>query len=167
MKQSPELDRIQGQMAPGVLTRDGFLGNDRRCLAEIIDADCAVVHRIGVTHAAIAARMRDLRESGKSGLGLPVRVPPHFEVQVEAARGRQPCPFGGRGLFGKTTTFVTNVRLGEQVQFSDLQIHMIGMHGFYEGTGSRYRIDPERLVLVLEVPNKGEDKDEAVTYRES
>ncbi len=151
MKQTPMLEHAQRQMAPGVITREGFLGTDRRNLGDILDADAAAVQRLGLTHQAIAARMRNLREEGKRGLGLPVRVPPHFEVQVEAVRGKLPSPFGGRGVFGKTTTIVSNTRLAQQVQYSDLQIHLIGRHGFYQGRGSRYRTDPETLATVLEV----------------
>lgn len=153
MKQSPEMDRIQARMRPGVITREGFLGPDHRNLADILEDDGARVKRLGVTHAAIAQRMRVLREAGKRGLGLETPVEPHFDVQVESIRGRLPSPFGGRGVFAKTMTRVTNTHLNERVQFSDLQIHLIGVHGFYEGRGSRFRLDPEALVRVLEIPS--------------
>ena len=151
MKQSPALAHAQTQMAPGVITREGFLGPDTRPLGDILEADDARVKRLGLTHAAIAARMRELRDAGKRGLGLSTEVEPHFDVQVESIRGRLPSPFGGRGVFSKTTTMVTNTRLNESVQYSDLQIHLVGVHGFYEGRNSKYRLDPEMLARVLEV----------------
>ena len=94
--------------------------------------------------------LAELRDEGKRGLGLPTAVEPHFEVQVESVRGRLPSPFGGRGLFSKTMTFVTHTALNETVQYSDLQIHLIAAHGFYQGVGSPFRLDPEMLVRVLE-----------------
>ena len=39
MKQTPEYDRIQQQMKPGVIALDGFLGDDKRKLIDIIASD--------------------------------------------------------------------------------------------------------------------------------
>ena len=150
MKQTPALDQAQRRMRPGAITRDGLLGDDPRSLGEILDDDQAEVQRLGLTHALIAARLRELRDAGAAGLGLTVPVPPHFEVAVEGARGALPCPFGHPGLVGKTTVTVRNSRLDEQVRFTDLNIHLIGEHGFYLGRGSAYRLDPGRLARVLQ-----------------
>ena len=149
MKQTAEWDRIQQEMQPGVITHEGFLGLDRRNLADIVTADNATVHRLGVTHQAIATRMEALREAGAEGLGLSKHVPPCFEVTVESVRGKLPSPFGGPGLYGKNTTVVRNTELNEQVVYSDLHIHFVRDHGFYEGKGSLYRLDPEKAVRVL------------------
>lgn len=150
MKQSPELAAVQRQMGPGVITQEGFLGTDRRTLGEILETDDAAVKRLGLTHEDIAWRMRELRAAGASGLGVAVAVGPHFEVTVESVRGKLPCPFGHRGLHEKTSTAVCNTRLGEQVVFSDLSIHLIEAHGFYEGCGAFFRLDPAVLVRVIE-----------------
>ena len=40
MKQTPEFDRIQQQMQPGIIALDGFLGDDKRKLIEIGRASC-------------------------------------------------------------------------------------------------------------------------------
>ncbi len=154
MKQSPELDAVQQQMRPGIITRDGFLGMDTRNLGEILEADDAVVMRMGLTHGDIARRMRELRAAGVAGLGLTVSVPPHFDVTVEGVRGKLPCPFGHDGLHEKTNTVARNTLLGEEVVFSDLSIHLIETHGFYEGRGALFRLDPAVLVRVIEPVTK-------------
>jgi hypothetical protein len=151
MKQSPELQKIQEAMRPGRLTKTGFLGSDSRPLADILAEDEATVTRLGLTHAAIATRMAYFREKGEAGLGLAVDVPPHFEVRVDGVRGRLPCPFAHPGLYPKIFCQVHNQKTGETVTYSDLQIHLIGDHGFYEGRGSPYRLEPETLVQVLEI----------------
>lgn len=151
MKQSAELEAVQARMKPGVLTQQGFLGPDARKLADILDADQAAVLRLGLTHARIAERLEAFREAGLKGLGTEVPVPPHFEVRVDGARGVLPCPFGHKGVFDKTFTWVRNRRLGEALSCSDLQLHLIREHGFYEGEGSEYRLDPARLARVLEL----------------
>lgn len=151
MKQSPYLDRVQQEMRPGVITRDGFLGTDHRSLQEILDHDDAAVQRLNITHKDIAARMCALREAGAKGLGETIAVEPNFEIRVDSVRGKLPCPFLGGSIVQKLNTTVRNTRLGREVTYTDLNIHMIEEHGFYEGYGSPFRLPPEDLVAILEL----------------
>jgi hypothetical protein len=151
MKQTVQLTKIQEKMRPGIITRDGFLGTDRRNLIDILVEDDATVKRMDLTHEIIARRMMDLRDAGYRGLGNFISVSPHFEVRVDSVRGKLPCPFGDPGIFPKTNTTVKNLNTGKTVTFTDLHIHMIGSHGFYEGKGSPFRLEPEELASVLEV----------------
>ncbi len=151
MKQTAIENRAQAQMRPGVITQEGMLGTDARHLVDILEDDDAAVHRLGVTHKAIATCMRELRRAAVAGLGNAVPVPPHFEVMVDGVRGRLPCPYED-GTTSKTNTTVANLRLGRTLVFTDLHIHMIERHGFYMGRGSLYRLDPADLVDILEVP---------------
>lgn len=151
VKQSLSDDMIQDRMRPGVITRDGMLGEDRRKLRDILDADDAAVRRLGLTHARIAARMRELRDAGARGLGEPIQVLGHFEIRVDSVRGSLPCPFPHPGLCRKEFVEVRNLRSGERVTFTELNTHLIEAHGFYEGRGSPFRQDPETLARVLEI----------------
>ncbi len=151
MKQSRKDDLVQEQMRPGAITRDGMLGEDRRTLRDILDADDAAVRRLGLEHAGIAARMRELRDAGARGLGEPIRVGDGFEVRVDAVRGKLPCPFGHPGLYDKEFVAVRNLRTGDAVTFTRLNIHLIEEHGFYEGIGAPFRLDPATLARVLEL----------------
>lgn len=156
MKLSPDMRKIQERMQPGVITRDGFLGNDRRNLVDILEEDDAEVRRMGLTHQEIANQMLYFKEQGLRGLGEFITVPPHFEVRVDSARGKLPCPFGDPGIFQKTNTTVRNLKLGKEITYTDLHIHMIGSHGFYEGRGFPFRIDPVEIVEVLEIAPREE-----------
>ena len=151
MKQTVQLAKIQETMQPGIITRDGFLGTDRRNLIDILVEDDAAVKRMDLTHETIARRMIDLRDAGFRGLGNFISVAPHFEVRVDSVRGKLPCPFGDPGIFPKTNTTVKNLDTGKTVTFTDLHIHLIWSHGFYEGKGSPFRLEPEELASVLEV----------------
>ncbi|MBL7077020.1 MAG: hypothetical protein ISS31_06085 [Kiritimatiellae bacterium] len=151
MIQTPEMDRIQHEMQPGVITQDGFLGTDHRSLQEILDHDDATVRRLNLTHKAIAARMCELRDEGEKGLGETISVPPNFDIRVDSVRGKLPCPFLGGTIVQKLNTSLRNTRLGREVTYTDLNIHMIEEHGFYEGYGSLFRMAPEELVEILEV----------------
>jgi hypothetical protein len=141
----------QTEMRPGVVSRDGFLGADKRAVAAIVSEDTATVQSLGLTHRRIAGVMARLSRAGRAGLGVGVRVPPHFEVLVDSARGAMPCPFLDGAILPKTNTTVRNLKLGRAVGYSDLNIHLIEVHGFYEGRGSAYRLEPRALAEVLEV----------------
>jgi hypothetical protein len=78
-------------------------------------------------------------------------VPPHFEVRVESVRGGLPCPFGHAGLYPKLNVAVRNLAHGGELLFTELNIHLIEAHGFYEGRGAAFRVDPDVLAQVLEL----------------
>lgn len=151
MKQTVQLKNIQEKMQPGVITRDGFLGTDRRNLVDILVEDDAAVKRMDLDHQAIALRMIELRDAGMRGLGDFISVDPHYEVRVDSARGKLPCPFGDPGVFPKTNTTVRNLSLDREIVYTDLNIHMILVHGFYEGRGAAFRLDPSALVEILDI----------------
>jgi hypothetical protein len=151
MKQTPDMDRIQRDMQPGIICRDGFLGTDTRNLVEILIEDEAAVKRLGATHEGIADHMRELRDAGMMGLGEFVTIPPHFEVRVDSVRGKLPCPFSHPGVVPKTNTTVRNLESGEEITYTDLNIHLIEEHGFYEGKGACFRLEPADLLRILEM----------------
>jgi hypothetical protein len=151
MKQTPEYDAIQHQMEPGIITLDGFLGTDKRRLIDIISSDDVKVHQLKVTHQAIAEKMQYFRDIGLDGLGEFIKVENDFEVRVDSVRGKLPSPFGGPGMYEKVNTTVKNLSLDREITYTDLHIHFVRDHGFYEGEGSIYRIEPSNLVAILEV----------------
>ncbi len=152
MKQSPLLQHIQQQMKPGVITLDGFLGTDERNLIDILIDDDGTVRRLGRTHRAIARRMQYFRDAGYEGLGEFIKVDDYYEVRVDSVRGKLPSPFGGPALYQKVNSIVRNLKLGREIVYTDMHIHFARDHGFYEGKGSLFRIEPEDLITILEVP---------------
>jgi hypothetical protein len=151
MKQTVQMKMAQERMKPGVITRDGFLGSDTRNLVDILVEDDAAVKRMNLTHQEVASRMIELRDAGMRGLGDFINVEPYFEVRVDSVRGKLPCPFGDPGVFPKTNIIVRNLEKNREIYYTDMHIHMIGSHGFYEGKGSPYRLDPKELVEVLAI----------------
>lgn len=157
MKQSPDLTTAQERMKPGVITSCGFLGPDRRNLIEILIDDEAQVQRLNTTHKKIAARMKELRDKGLAGLGMFEKVEENFEVKVDSMRGQLPSPFEDQVMIEKQNTVVRNLKLNKEVAYTDFSIHMIEFHGFYQGKGSMFRIEPKELVDILEL-KKNEEK---------
>ena len=155
MKQSPEEQQITDRMQPGVYCRDGFLGTDSRPLGEILDTDGSAVEALGATHERIAAKMTQVLDHAVAAFGAPVRIGEHLSAEFGEAMGRIPSPFGD-GVFRKGEVELTDARSGEKFRFSPLSVHLIAAHGFYQGRGSRYRIDPEKLCELFDISPGGE-----------
>ena len=135
-------------MRPGVVSLHGFLGDDPRSLREILDEDDALVRRLGISHAEIAERLGHFMDLALSGFGAAMREG-DFEVVIHEVKGAMECPFGDLGRFRKGEIQLANLKTGEALTFTPLQVHLIGEHGFYEGKGSPYRLDPEAVASVL------------------
>lgn len=151
MKQTVAMDKVQHNMRPGCITLKGLLGEDRRNLVDILTDDDGEVKRLGTSHEAIATRMQELRDAGVQGLGESLTVEGRYEVRVDSVRGKLPCPFED-GVVQKTFVQVRNIELDRTITYTDLHIHMIREHGFYEGKGSAFRLPPHDLVAILDVP---------------
>jgi hypothetical protein len=155
MKSADAEQLVRKNMRPGALTRDGFLGGDRRPLSAIIAADARTVQGLSLTSAIVAQRMAALRDAGVAGLGDWVHAAPHFDIRVESARGVLPCPFDDGHVSAKTTVTVRNLRRGRSISYTELNIHLIEAHGFYEGRGAAARLEPEELAAILEAAAPG------------
>ena len=93
--------------------------------------------------------MQELTDFGKPGLGRPTKVNELFEIEVEDYRGKLPCPFQDNFKIDKRQTIIRRLDTGVIIRWTDLNIHMIRHHGFFEGHGSIYRLDPLELVRFL------------------
>ncbi len=155
MKQTPELDRIQERMQPGVLTLTGYLGTDTRKLADILDADRRVLDTRGVTNEQMAARLEELGEKGRDIAEREMTVEERYHVRDRDDRGLIPSPWGD-GLFTKGDVHLTDTRTGAEFRWNGVTIHLIRAHGFYGGRGSAYRIDPATAIDALGIVPAGD-----------
>jgi len=151
MKQTPEESRLAARMAPGALSLEGFMGDDRRPLSEILATDAAALADLGLTHAAVAERLAAAYEAAVAGLDAPVALDDHRIAVAREAMGRIPCPWGDHHLAPKGEVELVDTRTGDAVRFSALSIHLVAAHGFYGGRGSRYRLDPALLAQLLDL----------------
>ncbi len=136
------------RMRPGHITAQGFLGDDARSLADIIEADAEAMRRLGLEKDALADRLEALRDAGQKGLGEPITVDGRWIVTTGDARGMLPCPWND-GLFHKNSIRVEDKKSGTILIYSDLSIHLVRAHGFCQGKGSMFRLSPEDLAKVL------------------
>jgi len=149
MKRTPELQRLEEILRVSRIVSGGFMGNDPRVLEEILDADAAEVSRHGYTTEQIASRMLELTKRAQAGLGTPVKLDEKREGFVDENRGQLVCPWPHAGRYLKTVTNLRRTDTGEIIRWSDLAVHMIGAHGFFQGRGSAFRLEPGDLVQIL------------------
>jgi hypothetical protein len=136
----PYLAEIEGSLRHG-----NYFRGDERTLARILEDDAEEVSWLGMDLEEIGARMKRLYKEGRHGLGDPVTVDGTSEVVVSEARGILACPFRDHFASPKAIVEATNLRTGRTLRFSVLGWHLIQEHGFFQGTGNPFRIEPRDL----------------------
>ena len=149
MKESPQTRRLEQMLRSSKLVAGGFMGTDYRSVGEIIDADTNELSRLGYSAEQIVSRMQTITNTAKAGFENWVRIDDKHQAVVVEARGFTICPWPHSGHCAKRVTTVERLDSGQTIHYSDLNIHMIGRHGFFEGKGSPFRIEPEKLVAVV------------------
>lgn len=149
MKQSPDMQKLEQILRSSTLVGGGFMGSDPRSVVDVIEADATELFRLGVTPEQLGARMTEITEAAGKGLGTWVKIDEAREAVIDEARGQMVCPWPHEARFRKTVTTVRRTDCGQTVRWSDLNAHLIAVHGFFEGRGSTFRIDPALLVRVI------------------
>ena len=149
MKKSPQEEKLEKLLRSSKFSASSFLGTDRRSVWEIIDEDAAVVAKSGKTMEEVAARMQHITDLGQRGLGDWVETGKHLRVMVDDNRGMIPCPWPHRVRCLKRVTTVHHTASNAQIRWSDLNIHLVKNHGFFEGKGAAFRIEPRILLEVI------------------
>ena len=148
VKQSPVLDRVEAEMQS--ISTGTFLGSDSRGLCEILTDDQDRVHSLGLTHEEVAKRLEALGRIARPQWGDIVAVEDRYEVSAYESRGVIPCPWiHPKGLYRKSHFELKDRRSGEMLKWTDLSLHLIREHGFYQGRGSPYRLEPQIIKEVL------------------
>ena len=149
MKRPPSMRKLDDLLRSSQLVAGGFLGHDTRPVEEIIEADAATLEHLGVHAADLGRRMTDLSDAARAGLGSFVAVGERLEVACDDNRGVIVCPWGDGTRHNKTVTAARRTDTGKTVRWSDLSAHLIACHGFFQGRGSPFRIEPRELVEVI------------------
>ena len=149
MKKSPQFRKLEEMLKNPKFSATGFMGNDRRTLWEIIDGDSADVCRAGKTMEEVADRMQEITNVGVEGLGDWVPVGQSLLVMVDDNRGVIPCPWPHHVRCLKRITTVHNISTDRKLRWSELNVHLIREHGFFEGKGSPFRLEPSVLIETI------------------
>ncbi len=149
MKQSPNMRDLEFMLRSSRIVAGGFLGTDSRPLEEIVDADLVSLAHLGYTVAQVAGRMQELTALAIPQLGNPVAVGGNLTVASQDYMGRIICPWPHPMRLAKRLTTARRVDTDQSVRWTDLNIHMIAEHSFFEGKGSAFRVEPAQLIKVI------------------
>jgi hypothetical protein len=149
MKKSPDTQKLEQILRSSAFSAAGFMGTDTRSLAEIIDADMADLAKLNYTPQQIAQRMQQITDKAKDALGNWIKLDDTHNAMITEVKGRIPCPWPHAGNFAKRVTTLQDTQTGRKVHFSDLNIHLIAEHNFFEGRGSAFRIEPKQIIEML------------------
>ena len=136
----------------------GFMGSDTRSISEIIESDSADIARLGFTISQVVTRMKEITDKAILALGNWTQIDQDHLAKVDEAKGSLICPWPHPGRFAKRVTTVKLIEANEPratcheprlIKWSDLNIHLIDKHGFFEGRGAAYRIEPMELVKII------------------
>jgi hypothetical protein len=147
MKENPAMQSIRDRLQPGSISVEGFLGHDDRPIADIIAADIGEVEAAGLTVEQLGAFLETLHETADAG--WEGRVPAcngKVTVRSDETLGQIPCPFGCGAHCHKAVVGIKDIEGNDLLNFTPLDAHLIRVHGFFEGRGSPYRIEPKDLI---------------------
>jgi hypothetical protein len=147
--QSPQDKNLEQTLRSGKLTAGGFLGADARTVDEVIAQDAVTLAALGYSVAQVAARMQELRDMARPALGNWVKVNDTLQVKSEDYKGFIACPWPHGGQFEKRITTAHRLDTNQSASWSDLNIHLIQAHGFFEGRGAFFRIEPQDLIRMI------------------
>ena len=148
MKQSPQEQKLEEVLRSSKIVAGGFLGKDNRRVSEIIEADAKTLAELGYQAGEVAAKMQEITTAATVRLGGDVKTA-SLVVRVEEAKGPIVCPWPHSGNFSKRITYVTKKETQKSLRWTDLSIHMIAEHGFFQGKGSEFRIKPAELIEMI------------------
>ena len=148
MKLSPSIKKAISNMKPGIISAEGFLGNENLHLPEIISRDEGEMEKLGLSFIDVSEKLNHFLKKGESGLGEPISIDEKWIVQIIEAKGNIPCPFEDT-MSHKTAVELTRKESNEIIVYTALSVHLIEKHHFLEGKGSPFRLDPTQLKKVL------------------
>jgi len=149
MKESPQTRKLEQILRSSKLVAGGFMGDDYRSFTEVIETDCFEISKLGYTTEQIAERMQEITNRAKTGLGTWIKIDDKLKAAVEEAKGSLVCPWPHLGRYLKRVTTVKRLDTGETIGWSDLNIHLIAKHSFFEGRGAMFRIEPKKLINII------------------
>ena len=94
--------------------------------------------------------------AASAGLGAPVHLPGgNLVAEYHEAMGYIASPWPDGRTFPKGEVVVADTATGERVVFTPLSVHLVRRHGFFQGRGSPYRLEPAKLARVLGLGKRG------------
>lgn len=150
MKEPPGDKRLEDVLRSSQMVAGGFMGTDPRHPLEVIEEDGDELAKMKVSIHALARRMHELTDLAIPRLGNWIDDPSgRLQVKTDDYYGSLVCPWPHPGKYQKRITTARHKKTGRTVSWTDLNIHMIEEHSFFEGKGAFFRIEPVEIAAIL------------------
>jgi len=143
------IDELEKDMRPGGLSTKGFLGPKEKLLDILAEDNDHVVGKLGLSHQELARHLLVLGAIAQKKSQVVLYHGQKFFVQAVVFRGFALSPFQD-GTKTNTEITVTNEATGKKLIYSLLVPIMMERYGFYEGHDTPYRVEPGRIIEVLD-----------------
>jgi hypothetical protein len=144
---------LEAAMRPGALSTAGFLGAEERLLDVLAADNRYVVEESGLTHQQLARHLLVLGAvAGKEAAKEAKEITYHgrkFRVKATIFKNTVKSPFED-GTSTNCEVTAENLGNGKKLTYSLLVPQMAERYGFWEGKGTRFRVDPKAVVEVLD-----------------
>lgn len=156
---TPDLSEIERRMRPGAWSTHGFLLTNTS-LEEVLANDAGTLASLGIAAKQVGQGLAELLEAAgsKSDWFRPFRTG-EYKVEIRRRRGLLTCPWApdefepcvvGTFLPPTANEFLIEHRAsGQRLEGFELSVHLIRDHAFFGGPGTRFRIEPEQAVAIL------------------
>lgn len=141
-------------------SKAGFLGKEEKLLDILAEDNDFVLGKLGLTHQELAKHLhliggiaeKHAKAGDKTGFNFRYQGR-RYNVQFAVFRGIQHSPFYD-GTKTNSEATLTNIDTKAKLTYSRLVPYMVERYGFYEGHGTRFRIDPRAIVAVFDFLKK-------------
>jgi len=121
---------------------EGFIGAEEN-IKDIITADYLALKELGLNYDFVSLKLNELIDSDIKEIG-------NFNVAREGTCGYQQCPWMDKQDDGAYVMWLMPKESNkEKIIVSGIMPHLIKEHYFFEGTKSKYRVDPKRIGEII------------------
>ncbi len=149
------ISTLEEIMRPGASHTNGsrseFLGNNESLIDVLAEDNHYVVDQLGLTHQQLVFPLRLILQACRHGLVGDDEFAYKGEVyslSILGWMGFQTSPFGDDST-GSQDCVIRNLTHDTKISFPSLGPELISRYGFYEGKGTRYRVDPRDILKVF------------------
>ena len=158
------IEQIEAKCKDESFCRSGMLGKKEK-LQKVCQRDMDTLTEMKITWKQIYQRLnsiigkwRSLRFLiGMQKLPKGTLVEGRYQIEEIVHRGSQECPFKDPNDhyyygydYGDRYYTIFDTKTGEELQLGSLLLHMISVHGFFEGDNP-YRVDPRKVIEMFDI----------------
>lgn len=157
-----QINKLNDLLKPNKYSICGFISENQH-VVNIIRNDRNTLANINITPKMIVDKLMELCNAySQVSKGMPTGESVNYKnytIGMTNYLGYQKCPFEvlydnpnyNANYWANCDIIIINTKLGKKMIISSMMLHLIGHYCFFEGPGTKYRVDPREICLLLEL----------------